>query len=94
MNPIKIPVFYWKANGHIPHTFIYDDDELGTHVWGIPELEYKGLVKVRIFKWLNLVMKPKTLFIKVRKFLKEIVVSSVQNKTNKKPAKIFTQFLP
>ena len=53
MNPIKIPVFYWKANGHIPHTFIFDDDELGIHVWGIPELEYKGLVKVRFLKWLN-----------------------------------------
>ena len=53
MNPIKIPVFYYKANGHIPHTFIFDDDELGTHVWGIPELEYKGLVKVRFLKWLK-----------------------------------------
>ena len=53
LNPIKIPVFYWKANGHIPHTFIFDDDELGIHVWGIPELEYKGLVKVRFLKWLN-----------------------------------------
>ena len=51
MNPIKIPVFYYKANGHIPHTFIFDDDELGTHVWGIPELEYKGLVKVRFLKF-------------------------------------------
>jgi len=46
LNPIKIPVFYYKANGHIPHTFIFDDDELRTHVWGIPELEYKGLVKI------------------------------------------------
>ena len=46
LNPIKIPVFYYKSNGHLPHTFIYDDDEKHIHVWGLPELEYKGLVKV------------------------------------------------
>ena len=46
LNPIKIPVFYYKAKGHIPHTFIYDDLDSKTHIWGLPELEYPGLVKV------------------------------------------------
>ena len=46
LEPIKIPVFYYKANGHIPHTFIFEDENLFYHVWGLPELEYKGLVKI------------------------------------------------
>ena len=45
MNPIKIPVFYYKAERHIPHTFIYETDD--KDIWGLPELEYPGLVKVR-----------------------------------------------
>ena len=54
MNPIKIPVFYYKANGHIPHTFIFDvcKDQItkDDHIWGLPELEYPGLVKVKSIK--------------------------------------------
>ena len=45
LNPIKIPVFYYKAERHIPHTFIYETDD--KDIWGLPELEYPGLVKVR-----------------------------------------------
>ena len=45
MNPIKIPVFYYKANGHIPNTFIFEESP-EMDVWGLPELEYPGLVKV------------------------------------------------
>ena len=45
--PWKIPVYYWRASQFLPHTFIYD---CGTaregHVWGLPEQEYPGLVKV------------------------------------------------
>ena len=48
LNPIKLPVFYYKAKGHILHTFIYETDEWD--VWGLPELEYPGLVKVNTFK--------------------------------------------
>ena len=44
LSPIKIPVFYYKADGHIPHTFFYEDADYD--IWGLPELEYKGLVKV------------------------------------------------
>ena len=44
LKPIKIPVFYYKANQHIPHTFIFEQDD--THIWGLPEFEYPGLVKV------------------------------------------------
>ncbi len=44
LSPIKIPVFYYKAQGHIPHTFIFEDGD--SHIWGLPELEYKGLVKI------------------------------------------------
>ena len=54
LNPIKIPVFYYKANGHIPHTFIFDvcKDQItkDDHIWGLPELEYPGLVKVKIYQ--------------------------------------------
>ena len=49
LQPIKIPVFYYKANGHIPHTFIYEDENRASHIWGLPELEYPGLVKVFVF---------------------------------------------
>ena len=45
LNPIKIPVFYYKANGHIPNTFIFEESP-EMDVWGLPELEYPGLVKV------------------------------------------------
>ena len=45
LKPIKIPVFYFKANGHIPHTFYYIKDD-AHDVWGSPEFEYAGLVKV------------------------------------------------
>ena len=48
LQPIKIPVFYYKADGHIPHTFIYEDDDRASHIWGLPELEYPGLVKVSL----------------------------------------------
>ena len=44
LKPIKIPVFYYKAKQHIPHTFIFEQDD--THIWGLPELEYPGLAKV------------------------------------------------
>ena len=44
MNPVKIPVFYYKANGHITNTFIFEESD--THIWGLPEIEYPGLVKV------------------------------------------------
>ena len=44
MKPIKIPVFYYKAKQHIPHTFIFEEKD--THIWGLPELEYPGLAKV------------------------------------------------
>ena len=48
LQPIKIPVFYYKADGHIPHTFIYEDEDRASHIWGLPELEYPGLVKVSL----------------------------------------------
>ena len=48
LQPIKIPVFYFKADGHIPHTFIFEDEDRASHIWGLPELEYPGLVKVFI----------------------------------------------
>ena len=60
MNPIKIPVFYYKANGHIPHTFIFDvcKDQItkDDHIWGLPELEYPGLVKVKIYQKISVKM--------------------------------------
>ena len=59
--PVKIPVYYWKvkvkqkkimANSitaisqeFLPHTFFYDG-HAGGNVWGHPEHEYPGLVKV------------------------------------------------
>ena len=48
LKPIKIPVFYYKTNGHIPHTFIFETDD--TDIWGLPELEYPGLVKVHLIQ--------------------------------------------
>jgi len=44
LKPIKIPVYYWKANQFLPHTWIFEDDE--KHLWGLPSLEYPGLVKI------------------------------------------------
>ena len=44
LQPVKIPVYYWKSNEFLPHTWIYEKD--GRHVWGLPPLEYDGLAKV------------------------------------------------
>ena len=43
LSPIKLPVFYFRAFDFIPHTFMFDCYE---DFWGLPELEYSGLVKV------------------------------------------------
>ena len=46
--PWKIPVYYWRVSQFLPHTFIYDSGQSRAgHVWGLPEQEYPGLVKVR-----------------------------------------------
>ena len=53
--PWKIPVYYWRASQFLPHTFIYDSgSSRAGHVWGLPEQEYPGLVKVTE-KWRNYV---------------------------------------
>ena len=45
--PWKIPVYYWRVSQFLPHTFIYDCGKAREgHVWGLPEQEYPGLVKV------------------------------------------------
>lgn len=47
--PWKIPVYYWRVSQFLPHTFIYDSgSSRAGHVWGLPEQEYPGLVKVTI----------------------------------------------
>jgi len=49
LTPIKIPVYYWKSNEFIPHTWIYEgylNPGYGVHFWGLPSLEYPGLVKI------------------------------------------------
>jgi len=43
--PVKIPVYYWKVKEFLPHTFIYEG-HAGGNVWGLPEHEYPGLVKI------------------------------------------------
>ncbi len=46
--PWKIPVYYWRVSRFLPHTFIYDSgNSRAGHVWGLPEQEYPGLVKVK-----------------------------------------------
>ena len=46
LTPMKISVFYFKKNdGHHEHNFYYDDDL--DEIWGLGELEYPGMVKVR-----------------------------------------------
>ena len=44
LQPMKIPVYYWKARDFLPHTFIYEAE--GRHIWGLPPLEYQDLAKV------------------------------------------------
>ena len=46
LQPIKIPVYYWKVRDFIPHTFIYEG-KTGGNVWGLPPYEYGDLAKVR-----------------------------------------------
>ena len=43
LKPIRLPVFYYRAFDFIPHTFMFDTYE---EFWGLPQLEYSGLVKV------------------------------------------------
>jgi len=46
LNPMKIPVYYWRTKGDfLPHTFIYEGTS-GDHIWGLPALEYPGLAKI------------------------------------------------
>lgn len=47
LQPMKIPVYYWKSRDFLPHTWIYDGGD-GKHVWGLPPLEYSDLAKVPI----------------------------------------------
>jgi len=44
LQPVKIPVYYWRVRDFLPHTFIYECK--GWDVWGLPPLEYKGLAKI------------------------------------------------
>jgi len=44
LQPVKIPVYYWRVREFLPHTFIYECK--GWDVWGLPPLEYKGLAKI------------------------------------------------
>ena len=44
LTPIKISVFYYKHDGHIPQNFYYSDDI--DEIWGLGENEYPGLTKV------------------------------------------------
>ena len=48
LTPIKISVFYYKHDGHIPQNFYYSDDI--DEIWGLGENEYPGLTKVYIYK--------------------------------------------
>ena len=41
---IKIPVFYFKSNGHIPHNFYHQNENI--RVWGTAQLEYPGMNKI------------------------------------------------
>ena len=45
LQPINIPVYYWKVRDFIPHTFIYEG-KTGGNVWGLPPYEYGDLAKV------------------------------------------------
>jgi len=44
LTPVKIPVYYWRGEQFLPHSFIYDVP--GKDVWGLPSVEYPGLVKI------------------------------------------------
>jgi len=44
LQPVKIPVYYWKTKEFLPHTFIYDTRN--RHVYGLPDLEYPNLTKI------------------------------------------------
>ena len=44
MEAIKIPVFYFKSEGHIPHNFYHQNAKI--RVWGTAQLEYKGMNKI------------------------------------------------
>ena len=50
LRPIKIPVYYWRVHDFISHTFIYEG-KTGGNVWGLPQYEYPGLVKVSLFSY-------------------------------------------
>jgi len=45
LTPVKIPVYYWRGEQFLPHSFIYDVPGKAD-VWGLPSLEYPGLVKI------------------------------------------------
>lgn len=45
LKPMKVTLFYYKSNGHLPHNFYYSDDT-GLKVWGLAQYEYSGLNKV------------------------------------------------
>eukprot|EP00092_Neocalanus_flemingeri_P002678 GFUD01002866.1.p1 GENE.GFUD01002866.1~~GFUD01002866.1.p1 ORF type:complete len:294 (+),score=87.45 GFUD01002866.1:117-998(+) len=44
LTAVKIPVYYWRGEHFLPHSFIYDVN--GQDVWGLPSVEYPGLVKI------------------------------------------------
>jgi len=44
LQPVKIPVYYWQCRSFLPHTWIYDTQ--GRHVYGLPSIEYPGMVKI------------------------------------------------
>jgi len=44
LEAIKIPVFYFKSEGHIPHNFYHQNTKI--RVWGTAQLEYKGMNKI------------------------------------------------
>jgi len=47
LQPIKIPVYYWRASDNfLPHTWIYEDEAKGVDFWGLPSLEYPGFAKI------------------------------------------------
>ena len=54
LTPIKISVFYYKHDGHIPQNFYYSDDI--DEIWGLGENEYPGLTKVLLSS--NLFLNP------------------------------------
>merc|ERR1740128_109375 len=47
LRPIKVPVFYWAVGPQfINHTWIYEGKEEWDSIWGLPSVEYPGLVKI------------------------------------------------